>query len=737
MPSAHRLGFGSLVLLLACGEEPQKIEPIVPEPNIELNVDTVDFGELLIGSLSTESVRIQNTGDATLIVQSIVALPPFTSPSGGGFELDPGAETNITVQFIPTSYNIVEGTLTIVSNDPDEDQLVIPVVGNTITDVDGDGFDSIEANGDDCDDSDADIYPGAEDEWYDGIDSDCEGDDDYDQDGDGYQTVVWNDEISQGGGDCQDNNPSMYPGAPDTWYDGIDSDCAGNDDFDQDRDGSRSLLHGRGSDCDDLDPLININGVEAINGIDDDCNGSADYPVPAWNTDQIITGTSSNDRAGWALTTGDLDLDGKDDVLVGMQNYQGKGGVAVMTQNSFPVLSTSSVSDAYNIFAGQLTGDEAGSSLSYLSDTGVGYPVLAIGAPGSSSGSGKVYLLEGSEAVYGGDLDDAYLTIEGTAGARFGDGLTQDVDLDGDGLSDLFGHYNVGNNNYYWMLYGDGNLSGTISYTDVDVRLSSTGTHDNAWRHMPSTGDLDGDGLEDIVYCDHRTTSTTSGYHISFASVIWGNNQRYDTGGASVSMSTISTSIVSAAGSGSANADGYMLRAACGIMPDWNGDGKDEFWAFFTQSDENFTGLYMFNGDESWKTEGADLDPNNDASYFFMVPTSGGPVATFRQMGDWDGDGISEVGVAFGQDDSTNGSGGRAWMISSQTPTGTMYTQQDLAAMVVGDDEYGHAMYGNILSVEPGDLNDDGMSDWLVSDWGYFGTNNNTDKGALFLSFQR
>ena len=32
----------------------------------------------------------------------------------------------------------------------------------------------------------------------------------------------------------------MYPSAPDAWYDGVDSDCAGNDDFDQDQDGSRS-----------------------------------------------------------------------------------------------------------------------------------------------------------------------------------------------------------------------------------------------------------------------------------------------------------------------------------------------------------------------------------------------------------------------------------------------------------------------------------------------------------------
>ena len=69
---------------------------------------------------------------------------------------------------------------------------------------------------------------------------------------------------------------------------------------------------------------------------------------------------------------------------------------------------------------------------------------MAVGAPGASSSSGKVYLLEGDEAVFGGDSDDSYLVIDGTPGSYLGDGLTQDIDMDGDGLSDLFGHYRSG-----------------------------------------------------------------------------------------------------------------------------------------------------------------------------------------------------------------------------------------------------------------------------------------------------
>ena len=77
-------------------------------------------------------------------------------------------------------------------------------------------------------------------------------------------------------------------------------------------------------------------------------------------------------------------------------------------------------------------------------------------------------------------------------------------------------------------------------------------------------------------------------------------------------------------------------------------------------------------------------------------------------------------------------------MISSQTPPGTSYNQSDLAALVVGDDEYGQENYGNILSTVPGDLNNDGKTDWIASDWGYVGNSGNSaSMGAVYLTFQR
>ena len=278
----HRFGIVSLPMLLIACEKNQAHEQDTPEPNIEVNVDEVNFGNLLLGSLSTESIKIKNSGEVTLVVQSISALPPFTSPSGGGFELEPGTETNITIQFIPTSYQEVSGSLTIVSSDPDEPQLTVPILGATISDVDGDGFDTVDAGGDDCDDDDANVYPGAPDEWYDGVDSNCQNDDDYDQDGDGYQTMVWNDDPDLGGGDCQDNNAEMFP-AHQTNGMTVSTQTVKAMMTLTKMVTAVVLNYTVGLDCNDLDAQINSNGTEAINGLDDDCDGDVDYPVPAWN----------------------------------------------------------------------------------------------------------------------------------------------------------------------------------------------------------------------------------------------------------------------------------------------------------------------------------------------------------------------------------------------------------------------------------------------------------------------
>ena len=58
-----------------------------------------------------------------------------------------------------------------------------------------------------------------------------------------------------GGDDCQDDDPSIFPGAPDEVFDDVDQNCDGIDGVDFDRDEVASIDSG-GLDCDDEDPEI-------------------------------------------------------------------------------------------------------------------------------------------------------------------------------------------------------------------------------------------------------------------------------------------------------------------------------------------------------------------------------------------------------------------------------------------------------------------------------------------------
>jgi hypothetical protein len=132
-------------------------------------------------------------------------------------------------------------------------------------DLDGDGYSEAEG---DCDDTDPWVHPEAADFWYDGVDGDCDGANDFDQDADGYEAIGY------GGDDCVDTNPDIHPGETEV-IDGIDQDCDDTLDeetsiFDDDGDGFSE----DDGDCDDTDASI-CPGCPEVNddGIDQDCDG--------------------------------------------------------------------------------------------------------------------------------------------------------------------------------------------------------------------------------------------------------------------------------------------------------------------------------------------------------------------------------------------------------------------------------------------------------------------------------
>ena len=60
----------------------------------------------------------------------------------------------------------------------------------------------------------------------------------------------------------------------------------------------------------------------------------------------------------------------------------------------------------------------------------------------------------------------------------------------------------------------------------------------------------------------------------------------------------------------------------------------------------------------------------------------------------------------------------------------------DVLATIEGDDDFYQVQFGNMISSRPGDLNGDGMMDWVVSDWAWLGSGGTQDNlGAIYISY--
>ncbi len=205
-------------------------------------------------------------------------------------------------------------------------------------DVDGDGYCAAEKTtlgqpatcpngGADCNDGDKTVHPTAS-ETCNGVDDDCNAVTDegvktafyWDGDGDafgdtGSTTLACKKPAGHAlvGGDCDDSDGSIHPGATET-CNGKDDDCNGENDegvkttYFLDGDGDTFGLAGAtteacslpagyatvAQDCDDASKKVHPGAVEACNGYDDDCNGVTD----------------GQDSTGCAAHYGDSDSDG-------------------------------------------------------------------------------------------------------------------------------------------------------------------------------------------------------------------------------------------------------------------------------------------------------------------------------------------------------------------------------------------------------------------------------------------
>ena len=355
----------------------------------------------------------------------------------------------------------------------------------------------------DCDETDPQVNPGATETWYDGVDQDCAGDDDFDADGDGHD---------YGDTDCDDTNPDVNPDVAETWYDGIDSDCNGDDDWDADGDG---YAH-EDTDCDDTNPDVNPDAEEICgDGVDNDCDGGwsgCGLPALADAGDAPVSGSAGSECGTW-VGVADLNGDGSPEIVVGdtsitYTNYT-VGGFHILT----PSLQ------ATGRLSGEVFGESAGNTASTSADIdGDGAPDLMVGVAGwakwGGTPRGRVYFeygsLSGSNSLYYPDA-----SYRGRSdNDELGHAVLGIPDVDADGVDDFIitapGRDRGASNSGSVYLFT--NLPTDEDEPNDDYVLEIKGESSNdALGSAIAASDHDGDGLVDLLLVASEPNSNSGG----------------------------------------------------------------------------------------------------------------------------------------------------------------------------------------------------------------------------------
>ncbi|WP_270938055.1 beta strand repeat-containing protein [Falsiroseomonas oryzae] len=219
---------------------------------------------------------------------------------------------------------------------------------------------------------------------------------------------------------------------------------------------------------------------------------------------RISTGLTGIDQGTSLGGGGDVNADGFDDLVIGSPGVNGGAGgawVLLGKANGWGGTISLGAGAGFVTISPTVAGDQLGRAAAVIGDwNGDGIDDFAIGAPGNNGARGSVFIVPGGSLTSPLNLTTApgvvrFNGVDALDGA--GSRLSRAGDVNGDGYADLLVG---GGNGDAWLVLG------RPTATTVAVQSLATpgvikfeGTDGFFGRSVAGAGDVDGDGLDDVI----------------------------------------------------------------------------------------------------------------------------------------------------------------------------------------------------------------------------------------------
>ncbi len=482
--------------------------------------------------------------------------------------------------------------------------------------------------------------------------------------------------------------------------------------IDQDGDGYSAL----DGDCDESDAAINPEATEIwYDGIDQDCDGWSDDDADMDGWDAASAGGSDCVDTDPSVNPGAAEICdglGLDEDCDGLVDDE--DGIGLGCDGLYGVQQ---LADADAKLVGERSDDWSGRGVSQAGDVDLdGYDDILVAAWGEDSGgreAGAAYLLRGPiTGTMSLASADAKLIGE-SAGDYAGKPAAGAGDVNGDGLPDIIvGAYCEGSGGYQAgaAYLVLGPVSGNIDLSTADAKFLGIAAGDETGKHLAGNFDADGDGLTDLII--GAAQQDMGGSSAGAAYLIYGPV----TG--TVDLATADALLV---GEDAGDEAGKSVSAS-----DLDGDGVADL-------------LVGASGDDDGGTDGG-------AAYVIMGPVTGmldlsaadaKLVAESADdyagkficgVGDTNADGLEDFMVGASRHDITGSNDGAAYLVLGPvTASGSLSTAQaKLTGEADGD-------YAGVAVSEAGDVDGDGFDDIMVGAGSH--DTNGAESGAAYLLF--